>query len=130
MTPEGCEVLASYDHPHWGKYAAITRNKYGKGEVTYLGTWPSVSILKSLFRQTIQRAGLETPDQQLSFPVIVKHGVNQKGKQIHYYLNYSEQSQLVEYPYKKGIDLLSSTKISNKADLKLEPWGVIIIEED
>src|SRR6202012_3359532 len=37
LIPEGCKVLASYDHPYWGNYAAITKNHYGKGTVLYFG---------------------------------------------------------------------------------------------
>ena len=31
LVPETAKVLAYYDHPYWGKYAAITQNNYGKG---------------------------------------------------------------------------------------------------
>src|SRR5919205_2661600 len=34
ITPLTAEVLAAYDHPHWGQYAAITRNRYGAGLAT------------------------------------------------------------------------------------------------
>ncbi len=34
---EKTEVLAYYDHPYWGEYAAITHNQYGQGSATYIG---------------------------------------------------------------------------------------------
>lgn len=129
LVPETCQVLASYDHPYWGKYAAITRNTFGKGTVTYLGAWPSQAILKSICSQTIQQAGLETADQQLAFPLIVKHGMNQKGNPIHYYFNYSGQANSLSYPYATGTDLHRSQSVEKGQTLTLEPWGLIVIEE-
>ena len=37
LTPTTATIVARYHHPVWGKYAAIVRNNYGKGEVTYVG---------------------------------------------------------------------------------------------
>jgi beta-galactosidase len=43
LRPEGAEVLAGYDHPHFGQFAAATTRTVGNGRVTYVGTVPSVS---------------------------------------------------------------------------------------
>lgn len=40
LEPEGAEPLARYDHPHFGRWPAITRNRVGAGTVTYVGTLP------------------------------------------------------------------------------------------
>jgi beta-galactosidase len=36
--PDTAKPLASYDHPFFGKYPAITRNRFGKGTLTYEGS--------------------------------------------------------------------------------------------
>jgi len=41
ITSTTAKVLAYYDHPVWGKYAAITENNYGKGLATYIGCMTS-----------------------------------------------------------------------------------------
>ena len=37
LLPEEATPLAYYDHPFFGRYPALTRNAFGKGEVTYRG---------------------------------------------------------------------------------------------
>ena len=48
LEPQGARVLASYDHYAWNKYAAVTRNDYGKGTCIYLGCMTSSAYLKAL----------------------------------------------------------------------------------
>ena len=38
IVPDTAKGLAYYDHPFFGKYAAITRNEFGKGSLTHEGT--------------------------------------------------------------------------------------------
>ncbi len=45
ITPTTAQVLAYYDHPQWGKYAAITQNQFGKGTATYIGCMTSAAFL-------------------------------------------------------------------------------------
>ncbi len=129
LTPETCKVLAWYDHPYWGKYAAITQNSYGKGSVVYLGSLPSKPLLQKILADEVKNAGLETVDQQLTFPLIVKNGVNQYGKQVHYYFNYSGETKSLIYRYKKATDLLDGKEINTEDKITLSPWNFIILEE-
>jgi beta-galactosidase len=77
----------------------------------------------------LKLAGLSGPDQQLPEPVRVKHGVNRKGKTIHYYLNYSTEAQTVVYSYLAGSDLLTQTAVAPSQSVTLKPWDLAIIEE-
>jgi len=58
ITPTTAKVLAYYDHPVWGKYAAITQNRYGQGTATYIGCITSDSITKKIVQNEVQQAGL------------------------------------------------------------------------
>ena len=40
LVPEGAETLVGYEHPHLGRWAAVTTNAHGDGRVTYVGTLP------------------------------------------------------------------------------------------
>jgi beta-galactosidase len=123
------EPLAFYEHPFFGKYPAVTRNRFGSGTLTYEGTVLSDAIQQKLVRDVLQSAGLTSSDQQLPATVRVKHGVNGKGRKIHYYMNYSSQPQTFEYAYGAGADLLSDSKVSNAQKVTLNPWDLVIIEE-
>lgn len=130
ITPTTAKVLAYYDHPFWGKYAAITENSYGKGLATYIGCSTSTVVTEKIIEGALKKADLWGLDQQLSFPLITKSGVNEKGKVIHYYFNYSSDSNTFSYPYKEGKELFSAESIQKNKEVQLEPWGVKIIEEN
>jgi beta-galactosidase len=129
IIPTTAEVLAYYDHPHWGKYAAITQNRYGKGMATYIGCMPSAVIMKKVLEHAVKQAGLWGVDQELYFPIITKCGVNQYGKTIRYYFNYSNYPRSFKYPRHDGQELLTGHAVKNGETIEIAPWGVIIIEE-
>ena len=128
LTAEKATVLAKYDHPHWGKYAAITRNAYGKGEVTYLGTYPSEKLYTEIILQTINRSGVSLSEFDSKFPLIVRSGTNRAGKKITYLMNYSGQSVEVENANTKGKELISDRVIAPKEKLTIKPWDLMILE--
>ncbi len=130
LIPETAEILACYDHPFFGKYPAITRNKYGKGTVTYQGTFLSDKLQEKVMLDVLEMAGLTGPDQQMPSQVRVKHGIGSSGKKLHYYLNYSSGSQTFAYPYESGTDLLTEKKIETSRPVTLEAWDLVIIEEN
>lgn len=130
ITPGTAEVLASYDHPVWGKYAAVTRNKFGKGTATYVGFMPGTALTQKIMEQAIKNAGLWKADQQLSFPLITKKGINEKGKTVHYYFNYSAQPASFVYPHGKGKELLGNKLINTGQNCTMLPWDVQVIEEN
>jgi beta-galactosidase len=129
LVPDTAQPLAYYDHPFFGKYPAITRNHFGKGTLTYVGTVLSDQLQEKVLRDALQVAGLTGPDQTLPPSVRVKHGVNRPGKTIHYYLNYSTQAQTFSYPYAAGSDLLTQAVIQHAQQITLKPWDLVIIEE-
>jgi beta-galactosidase len=126
---DSAEPLAYYDHPFFGKYPAITRNKFGSGTLTYEGTVVSDAIQQKIALDVVRLAGLTSSDQQLPATVRVKHGINGKGRKIHYYLNYSSQPQSIEYAYGAGADLLTDRVVNKPQKLTLNPWDLVIVEE-
>ncbi|SDK21071.1 beta-galactosidase [Catalinimonas alkaloidigena] len=129
LTPTTAQVLAHYDHPVWGKYAAVTRNAYGKGTATYVGFMPGQTLLQKIMEEAVKNAGLWGTDQALRFPLITRSGVNAQGKRIHYYFNYSAEEQTLRYPHGTGTELLADQRIAKNATLTLPAWGVKIVEE-
>ena len=53
LRPEGATVLASYDHPHFGRWPAITTHRWGSGRLTWLGTLPDDGTLRALARWAV-----------------------------------------------------------------------------
>lgn len=129
-TDDNTQVLAYYDHPFWGQYAAITENQYGNGVATYIGFMPGDKLITEILTDQLKKANLWGIDQELEYPVITKSGTNRQGKTIRYFLNYSQEKQSFKYQYRKGTELLFGAKIQQNQTLDLEPWGVKIIEEN
>jgi len=88
LTPTTAAVVAHYHHPVWGEYAAVTRNTYGKGEVTWVGCMPSAALTEKRRgkRQACWALGTATgaplPDDHAKRSAANEHSV-------HYILNYS-----------------------------------------
>ena len=129
ITPTTAKVLAYYDHPVWGKYAAITQNKYGKGSATYIGCLTSNPVMEKVLADELKNTDLWGEAQKLYFPVITKEGVNQRGKTVHYFFNYSAKPVTVNYTFHNGHELLSDKTLVQNSLLELKAWGIKIIEE-
>lgn len=123
LTPTSGKKLASYNHPYWGKYAAITENNYGKGHVFYVGSFLNESTITELYRYILKKINLWTEGQQL-FPIINRKLQTEENRTIEFYFNYSSTPQEAIYTSKEGTDLNEGTKIKLGEKINLEPWGV------
>jgi beta-galactosidase len=129
LTPTTATIVAQYRHPVWGRYAAVTRNAFGKGEVTYVGFMPSDALTEKILEESVKRAGLWGQQQKLHFPTIMRSGVLADGHSVHYILNYSPAPVQVTYGYTQGTDLLSGKAVTQDSTIALPGWGVSVIEE-
>ncbi|HET6556229.1 MAG TPA: beta-galactosidase [Prolixibacteraceae bacterium] len=130
IIPETAQALAYYDHPYFSKYPAITINNFGKGTLLYEGTGVSDGIQEKILLEGLERAGIKTVDQNLHWPLVTKSGVNDGGKKVHYYYNYSSEKSSLAYPHGVGTELVSGNRVSSGASLEIGPWDVLIIEEN
>lgn len=69
------------------------------------------------------------PNYGAHFPVIVKSGTNQAGRQIDFIFNYSDDQQSATIPA-AGTELIADQMVNVGDQLSLEPWAVKIIEEE
>lgn len=130
LIPETAETVATYDHPFFSKYPAVTRNRHGQGTLTYLGTHVSGNFMDSLLTAELKAASLAGPDQSLPLAVRVRHGRNAQGKLLHYYLNYSGESRTIKYPYDAAVDLLTGRAAVKGSTVTLAPWDLVILAEN
>lgn len=130
LIPETAKALAYYDHPYFGKYPAITINNFGKGTLLYEGTAVSDAIQEKILLEGLDRAGIKTVDQNLHWPLVTKCGVNDAGKKVHYYYNYSSQKSSLIYQHKAGTELIAGKTVASETSLEIGPWDVLIVEEN
>jgi len=48
LTVTDAEPLVTYDHPHFGRWPAVTTRRHGTGRVTYVGTVPGRDLAREL----------------------------------------------------------------------------------
>lgn len=123
------KALAYYDHHFFGRWPAITQNQFGAGKITYEGTFLSDQLQKAVLRVAVQEAGLAGADQQLPQHVHTRKGVNDLGRNVRYFFNYSGAATSFKYQHKAGTDLLTSRPVKTDEMLNLGPWEVVIVEE-
>ncbi len=128
LTPGTAQVLASYDHPAWKKYAAITENTYGKGRAVYVGCKTSDKVMDLILQRLLKQSGIPENEETSRFPVIVRKGTNQFGKEIRYYLNYSSEENHVVFRHNAGVNLLTGQPVAKGEELILKPWNLQIVE--
>ena len=129
VTCDTATSLAHYDHPFWGSYAAVTENAYQKGSALYLGAFFDDELLEPLLVSYLSRHGYEGLSEDTpQFPLIVKRGTNDFGKNLCYYFNYSDEPRTVTHTGNAGTDLLTDTPVAAGAVLTLAPWGLAVVE--
>ncbi|WP_304056208.1 beta-galactosidase [Levilactobacillus namurensis] len=128
LTPTTGKALAMYDHPYWGKYAAITENHFGKGCTYYVGTYVNESTLSKLYGYILKKIGLWGPRQSQTFPIINKRLIESDGNVLDFYFNYSNDRQTVAYQSEKGIELKQHVELGIGDRFELEPWSVRIFK--
>jgi beta-galactosidase len=123
-TGKNAEVLAAYDQWPVESFAAVTRNKYGKGAGWYVGT-----IIKeeNFYAQLIEKLLADASIKSvLKPPAGVEFSVREgNGKKLLFIINHTEQKQIVPVP-KGATELLSRTETSDK--LELDILGVAVLE--
>lgn len=127
LTPTTAKTLASYDHPHWGSYAAITENHYGKGTAVYLGCYFDAVLLKNLLTLLVNRSGINIPKEQ--YPVIIKRGINDYSKEITYYFNYADAPTTITWHGGDAKLLMQDRVIKDGDVITVKGWDFLIIEE-
>ncbi|NUT98715.1 MAG: hypothetical protein HOY78_42605 [Saccharothrix sp.] len=50
LSPTEAEVLASYEHPHFARWPAVTTHRCGAGRITCVGTVPDQTLARALFQ--------------------------------------------------------------------------------
>jgi beta-galactosidase len=125
LQPKDAKIWATYTHPYWGKYAAVTHHKFGSGSATYVGCFMESSGLKEIIKNVcaIARIGISP----YRFPIVRKSGTNEKGHTINYIFNYSGQDRIFNYDGETGTDLLTGRTIKKDSDNFLKPWDLMIV---
>jgi beta-galactosidase len=123
--------LVRYAHPVWSRYTAAAENAYGNGHTLYLATLFDESVLTELLKKFFADIRLSEPEKlhfDADYPVSIKQGINEEGKHIVYFLNYSAVGQTVVNTCSAATELIGGTAISAGESFSLAPWDVAVLE--
>lgn len=132
ITCDTAVPVLKYSHPAYERYAAAAKNQYGNGSTLYFGTmFENDELLESVLLSFLHETGFSGGDLSSDaphYPLIIKRGINDSGKELCYYLNYSKDPVSVTHRGKNGVELISEAAIVCGNKIDLGGWGVAVVE--
>ncbi|MEY8338263.1 beta-galactosidase [Lachnospiraceae bacterium 62-35] len=126
LVPEGADVLYSYGDSFYTKYAAVTKNHWGKGEVYYLGCSLDENTLGRITSDILIRAGIPAIPSKEGVEIIRRGGGKEE---LWFFINHNahqvQAGEMKLEPFqcrilKKYSDsFLFATNLSSKSENKL-----------
>jgi beta-galactosidase len=121
LAVDDAEVLAEYDHPHFGRWPAVTTRRHGAGRVTCVGTVPGRDLARAL---AVWLAPAPVGGwQDLPDSVTVATGTAPDGRRVHVIHNWSWHPATAQAPVDLT-DALDGGAVATGASVTLGPWDV------
>jgi beta-galactosidase len=126
LVASDAEVLASYQHPHLGRWAAITTKATGAGRITVVGTVPGQDLAGGLARWLAPRGvhGWTTGDS-----VTVCTSTDTTSRRLHVLHNWSWDPATAS-PSSTVTDLLGGGRHMPGEPVTLRPWDVRLFRSE
>jgi len=124
LTPKGADVLAGYSEWHMRKFAAATRNRFGKGTAYYAGTViKEESFYDAVVADLLKAAKLRPVVQPpAGVEISVREG---SGKRLLFVINHTEEKKAVPVPAGKK-ELITGKKTGET--IELGAYGVAVVK--
>ncbi|WP_151477394.1 beta-galactosidase [Streptomyces albicerus] len=124
LTVVDADVLVEYDHPHFGRWPAVTTRRHGAGQVTCVGTVPGRGLAQALaaWLAPATRGGW----QGLPGSVTATTGTSPDGRRVHVVHNWSWEPARVQAPVELS-DVLDGSAVPAGTALDLGPWDVRVL---
>ncbi|GHH36540.1 beta-galactosidase [Streptomyces umbrinus] len=125
LRPRGADTLATYDHPHFGRWPAATTHAHGAGRVTYVGTVPDPEFARALLRWAAP-AGLVSPVHP---SVTSTRATARDGRRVRFLHNWSWEPVEIALPTPVR-DALTGTSYAPDEAIPLGAWDVKVLQEE
>ena len=124
---EGATVLAGYDHPHFGRWPAITTHPSGRGRLTWLGTLPDDATMRALARWAVPEPANRLWTQ-LPEAVAVTGAARTDGGHLSFVANWSAEAATVPLPA-PARDLLTGDRLATDQPITLRAWDIRVLSD-
>ncbi|MFD7312214.1 beta-galactosidase [Promicromonospora sp. NPDC059942] len=148
------EVLVGYDHPHFGRWPAVTTRAHGTGRVTTVGTVPDPALARAVLDWAARHSGPSVLDGPTAGPTARPTAVgpasgggseparwrpqapsqtvtgarNPAGQRVRFVHSWSWDPSVFVLPGAVR-DLLSGEELAEGARIELGPWDVRVLLE-
>jgi beta-galactosidase len=130
IIPESARVLAFYDHPFFGAYPAVMRNVFGKGSLTYLGTFPSDGLFAKILEQELEAAQIPVAPRERPGSLKVRRATTAAGRPVAFYLNFSKDRASFEHTGGPAVELMSGRRVKDGDTLTIGAWDLVILSAE
>jgi len=124
LTAVDAEVLAAYEHPHYGRWPAVTTRSHGAGRITCVGTAPDRDLARALAEWLTPAAS--SGWQHLPPTVTATTGTAPDGGRVHIVHNWSWEPTSVPAPADLT-DALTGDAVATGSALDLGAWDVRVL---
>ncbi|MEG3614114.1 beta-galactosidase [Isoptericola haloaureus] len=127
LRPDGATTLATYAHPRFGDFAAVTTHEHGAGRVTTVGCVPGRDLARAVVELVDPR-----PDDgatTATLPVTVASGTVRDGRRVRFAFNWSWDRTTVVLD-EDVVEPVGGTRYPAGKELDLEPWGCRVFVSD
>ncbi|UZX03296.1 beta-galactosidase [Arthrobacter sp. CDRTa11] len=119
---QGAETLASYEHPRFGDFPAVTTQIHGAGRVTVVGCVPSPGLATSLIRWAVPHAPESRLVGEVQRPITVSSGSLPDGRRVWFVFNWGWDPQTVALAG-RVTEVVTGTAFEPGAEISLSPWS-------
>jgi beta-galactosidase len=126
LTPTGAEPLARYEHPHFGRWPAVTSAVSGSGRVTVVGTVPNQELARSLAEWLVPAPSAGWTG--LPESVTVTGSTAADGSRVYFVHNWSWTPQEAPAPGRLS-DVRAGTAHDAGDLITLGPWDVRVFTD-
>ncbi len=125
---EGARVLATYRHPHFGRWAAVTTNAVGAGTITMVGTVPDAALGTDIARWVMGQAGIR-PWLEPGHGVHTTSARLADGRRVRFVHDWSWKPATFAVPV-AVTDAFGGERFAAGSSVALDAWGVRVLIED
>lgn len=136
------DVLVRYDHPHFGRWPAVTTRAHGSGRVTTVGTIPDPALARTVLTWVAEHSGRTVQDEQAAGQALsdaprwrpqapsqtVTGATNPAGERVRFVHSWSWDPSTFVLPGAVR-DVLSGEELAAGTELTLGPWDVRVLLE-
>lgn len=121
--------IATYRHPRFSDFAAITTKALGPGRITVVGTVPSAELAVDLIRWAVPAPTGDQLAARRSRTVTISSGALPDGRRAWFVFNWSwdEASITLARPV---TDLITAAAHAADAELSLAPWSTMTLIDE